>query len=41
VRCLVGGYSVWRLAKILHDLGAVTEIVVHMPGGRTEEIAIA
>lgn len=41
VRGLVRGYSVWKLAKILNDLGAGTEIVVHMPGGRTEEIAIA
>jgi predicted XRE-type DNA-binding protein len=41
VRCQVRGYSVWKLAKILNDLGAATELVVHMPSGRREEIAIA
>jgi predicted XRE-type DNA-binding protein len=41
VRGLVRGYSVWKLAKILNDLGAATEILVHLPSGQTEAIAIA
>ncbi|PGH59286.1 hypothetical protein CRT60_01250 [Azospirillum palustre] len=41
VRCQVRGYSVWKLAKILNDLGAVTEIVVRMPNGQKEAIAIS
>ncbi len=41
VRGQVRGYSVWKLAKMLHDLGADTEILVHLPSGRTEAIMIA
>ena len=41
VRGQVRGYSVWKLAKILNDLGAATEIIVHMPSGRREAIAIS
>lgn len=40
IRGQVRGYSVWKLAKILNDLGAATEIVVHMPSGQREAIAI-
>lgn len=39
-RGLVRGYSVWRLAKILNDLGAATEIVVRLPQGETHAIAV-
>jgi predicted XRE-type DNA-binding protein len=40
-RGMVKGFSVWKLAKILTDLGATTEIVVHMPNGRNELITIS
>ncbi|MFC7334809.1 XRE family transcriptional regulator [Rhodocista pekingensis] len=40
VRGLVRGYSVWKLAKALNDLGAATEIVVRLPEGETHAIAV-
>lgn len=40
VRGLVRGYSVWKLAKTLNDLGAATEIVVRLPKGETHAIAV-
>ena len=41
VRGLVRGYSVWKLAKVLTDLGATTKIVVYHSKEHIEEIAVA
>jgi predicted XRE-type DNA-binding protein len=40
VRGLVRGYSVWKLAQALNDLGAATEIVVRLPEGETHAITV-